>query len=125
MGLKFVRLASVSMLAGVIVAAALAPAMAKDAGSLAGKVGTKRYPAQFGQSGGPCKKAYQEYVAAPGHSAYAQTAVSYNVEAVFCGRAYNAPSQKVAEEQALANCNSVGKKYKLKTTGNCSIYVSK
>ncbi|MEJ6783814.1 hypothetical protein [Aminobacter sp. Piv2-1] len=124
MGLKFVRLASASMLAGVIVAAALAPAMAKDAGSLAGKVGTKRYPLQFQQTEGPCQKTYKEYVAAAGHSAYAQTHLG-NVEGFYCGASINGPSQQATEKQALERCNSVGKRYKLKTTGNCSIYVSK
>lgn len=113
------------MLAGMIIAALPGAAMAKDAGSLAGQVGKKRYAAQFSMTKGPCQKAYKDYVAAPGHSAYAQTHLSYDAEAFFCGRAYNAPSQKAAEERALADCNSLGKKYKVKTAGNCSIYASK
>lgn len=122
MRLKSVRPAFVWMLAGMIVA--LAPGLA-TAESLAGKVGKKRYAAQFGNTEGPCQKAYQEYIAAPGHSAYAQTHVSYAVEAFYCGRAFNAPTQKAAEEHALANCNSTGKKYKLKVAGGCAIYASK
>jgi hypothetical protein len=46
-------------------------------------------------------------------------------EAFFCGRAFNAPTQKEAEKRALANCQSVFKKYKVKTTGPCTIYASK
>jgi hypothetical protein len=97
-----------------------------NAQSLTGKVGDKRYSAQF-PSGvkGPCRKAYKDYIAAPGHSAYAQTPLSWGVEAFFCGRAYNAPSQKAAEERALADCKSVFKLYKVKTIGACQIYVSK
>jgi hypothetical protein len=64
-------------------------------------------------------------IAASGHSAYAQTPLRDGVEAFFCGRAFNAPSQKVAEERALENCRSVGKRYKVKIAGACAIYVSK
>ena len=56
-----------------------------SADSLAGKVGDQRYAAQFGDTTGGCKDAYKQYVAAPGHSAYAQTHVSYDAEAFFCG----------------------------------------
>lgn len=122
MGLKSMRPAYATLLAGMIIAALPGAATAE---SLAGKEGDKRHSVQFGQSTGPCQKAYQDYIAAPSHSAYAQTHRSFNVEALFCGPAYNAPSQKVAEERALAGCNSVGKKYKLKTSGKCTIYASK
>ncbi len=119
------RLALASALAGLLVAAVPVAAMAKDKGSLAGNEGKKRYAAQFGQTTGPCKDAYKKYVAAPGHSAYAQTHVNFNVEAFYCADSLNAPSQAAAEKQALERCNSVGKKYKLKTTGKCAIYASK
>lgn len=111
----------------VMLSAALAASLplAASAESLAGKVGDQRYPAQFGQTRGPCQQAYKDYVAASGHSAYAQTHVSYDAEAFFCGRAYNAPTQKAAEEKALSDCNAVFKKYKVKTAGNCTIYASK
>lgn len=113
---------AVSILATALLLAG--PAVAAE--SLAGKVGTKRFGAMFPAGmKGPCQKAYKDYVAAAGHSAYAQTPLSYSVEAVFCGRAYNAPSQKEAEKRALAECNSVGKKYKVKVAGPCQIYVSK
>jgi hypothetical protein len=109
-----------------ILAASILVAGPVQAESLAGKIGKKRYPVQFpvGMKG-PCQQVYEAYIAAPGHSAYAQTPLSYSVEAFFCGRAFNAPSQKEAERRALADCNSVGTKYKLKVAGACAVYVSK
>jgi hypothetical protein len=105
---------------------AIAASGIAHAESLAGKVGEKRYFAQFPTGvKGPCQKAYKDYVAASGHSAYAQTPFSWGVEAFFCGRAYNAPSQEAAEKHALENCNSVFKLYKVKTVGSCQIYASK
>ncbi|AMS41474.1 hypothetical protein N7E70_012120 [Aminobacter sp. NyZ550] len=124
MKLKTMRLALAPVLAGLLVAAVPVAAMAKDKGSLAGNEGKKRYAAQFGNTTGPCKDGYKKYVAAPGHSAYAQTHLGA-VEAFYCGASLNAPSQAAAEKQALERCNSVGKKYKMKTTGNCAIYASK
>ncbi|GLS32969.1 hypothetical protein SAMN04488498_108174 [Mesorhizobium albiziae] len=123
MGLKYVRPAIASMLAGMMLVATPGAGMAE---SLAGKIGNKRYPVQFtpGMTG-PCQKVYKDYIAAPGHSAYAQTPLRDGVEAFFCGRAFNAPSQKAAEERALENCRSVGKKYKVKIAGACAVYVSK
>lgn len=125
MKLNTVRLALASVLAGLLVAAAPGAAMAKDKGSLAGQEGNKRYATQFGQTKGPCAQAYKDYVKAGGHSAYAQTHLSYDAEAFFCADSLNAPSQAAAEKQALERCNSVGKKYKVKTAGKCSIYASK
>ena len=110
------------MLAGMIIATGPGVATAE---SLAGKAGNVRYPAHFVRTEGPCEKEYKAYVAAAGHSAYAQTPRSHHAEAFFCGRAFNTPSQKVAEERALADCNSVGKKYKVKISGRCKIYASK
>ena len=114
------RPAFVALAAGLI----LAPGAA-SAESLAGQVGDQRYSTSFAYSKGPCEKVFQDYVKAAGHSAYAQTHRGRMTEAVFCGRAYNAPSQKEAERRALDNCQSVFKKYKVKTTGPCSIYASK
>lgn len=113
---------AIALLAATLLVAG--PALAAE--SLAGKIGTKRYAVQF-PSGmkGPCQKLYKDYIAASGHSAYAQTPLSYMAQAMFCGRAYNAPSQKEAEKRALADCNSVGTKYKLRVAGGCEIYVSK
>ncbi|WP_432287557.1 hypothetical protein SLT36_11565 [Aminobacter sp. BA135] len=124
MKLKNMRLALASVLAGLLVAAVPGAAMAKDKGSLAGNEGKKRYPLQFQQTEGSCQGGYKKYVAAAGHSAYAQTHLGA-VEAFYCGASLNAPSQAAAEKQALERCNSVGKKYKMKTTGNCAIYASK
>ena len=118
------RLALASALAGLLVVAVPAGAMAKDKGSLAGQAGKKRYPAQFGNTTGPCKDAYKKYVAAGGHSAYAQTHLGA-VEAFYCAVSLDGPSQAATEKQALERCNAVGKKYKMKTTGNCAIYASK
>jgi hypothetical protein len=110
----------------LVAASLLLAGPALSAESLAGKVGTKRYAVQFPPGmQGPCQKLYKDYIAASGHSAYAQTPLSYTAEAFFCGRAFNAPSQKEAEKRALADCNSVGTKYKLKVAGGCEIYVSK
>ncbi|MBT1156423.1 hypothetical protein J1C56_12560 [Aminobacter anthyllidis] len=124
MKLKTVQLALASVLAGLLVAAVPVAAVAKDKGSLAGQAGKKRYPLQFQQTEGPCQKAYKEYVAASGHSAYAQTHLGA-VEAFYCGVSLNGPTAQATEKQALERCNSVGKKYKLKTTGKCAIYASK
>lgn len=124
MKLKSMRLALASALAGLLVAAMPGAAMAKDKGSLAGKEGNKRYATQFGQTTGPCQDGYKKYVAASGHSAYAQTHLGA-VEAFYCGASLGAPSQAAAEKQALERCNSLGKTYKMKTTGKCAIYASK
>ncbi|PWK72647.1 hypothetical protein [Aminobacter sp. AP02] len=124
MTLKTVQLALGSVLAGLLVAAMPGVAMAKDKGSLAGNEGKKRYATQFAWTKGPCQDAYKGYVAASGHSAYAQTHLG-GVEAFYCADSLNAPSQAAAEKQALERCNSVGKKYKMKTTGKCAVYASK
>src|SRR5262249_40262099 len=117
-----VKTACLSVLAGMIIAAGPGAATAD---SLAGNAGDVRYPAQVAGTEGPCKDAYKDYIAAAGHSAYAQTPLNHFTYNFFCGRAFNAPSQKVAEELAIANCNSVGKKYKIKIAGRCEIYASK
>lgn len=124
MKLKSMRPAFVSMLAGMLIAAVPGAAMAKDKGSLAGQEGKKRYAMQFAWTKGPCEDGYKKYVAASGHSAYAQTHLGA-VEAFYCGASLDAPSQAAAEKQALERCNSLGKKYKMKTTGNCAVYASK
>lgn len=118
------RLALASALAGLLVVTVPGATFAKDKGSLAGQAGKKRYPTQFGNTTGPCKDAYKKYVAASGHSAYAQTHLGA-VEAFYCALSLDGPSQAATEKQALERCNAVGKKYKMKTTGNCAIYASK
>ena len=119
---KLQRAAS-AILAGVLT---LGSAGAASPESLAGQVGDKRYPVRFPMgTTGNCKKAYDAYIAAKGHSAYAQTPLNYTVEGFFCGLALNAPSQKAAQERALESCKSTGKKYKYRTVSNCQVYVSK
>jgi hypothetical protein len=114
------------MAATLLFTALALPIGAAHSESLAGKIGDKRYSVQFPVGvKGPCQKAYKDYIAAAGHSAYAQTPLSWGVEAFFCGRAYNAPTQKAAEQRALADCQSVFKLYKVKTVGSCKVYVSK
>lgn len=122
MKLKSTRVIFVSMLTAILAAATPISASAE---SLAGKVGDKRHSGNFNHTEGACGKAYKDYVAASGHSAYAQTPIGYRVEAFFCGGALNAPTQKEAEKRALANCNATFTKYKLKTTGKCTVYASK
>ena len=99
------------------------------AASLSGQVGNKRYTVQFNpsQPTNPCKKAYDAYIKAGGHSAYAQTPSGRlaHAEASFCGVALNAPSEAAAKERAVANCKRTGEKYKVKTAGRCEVYVSK
>ncbi|MBX9450791.1 MAG: hypothetical protein KL801_02765 [Mesorhizobium sp.] len=113
-----VRRASALMLAGVVV---LSGPVAAIAESLAGSAGQVRHRPRFMDSEGVCQDVYK----ASGHSAYAQTHLSFNVEAFFCGHSFNAPSQKVAEERALENCNAAFKYYKLSSAGRCTIYASK
>ncbi|MFC3722518.1 hypothetical protein [Neoaquamicrobium sediminum] len=110
------------MLAGVVV---LSGPVAAIAESLAGSAGQVRHRPRFMDSEGVCQDVYKAYVEASGHSAYAQTHLSFNVEAFFCGHSFNAPSQKVAEERALENCNAAFKYYKLSSAGRCTIYASK
>lgn len=117
-----VRWASVSMLAGFVLSLAPATAFAE---SLAGSAGKVRHQPRFANTEGVCQDVYKAYVGASGHSAYAQTHLSFNVEAFFCGHSFNAPSQKVAEERALENCNAAFKYYKLSSAGRCTIYASK
>lgn len=116
-----------TLLASAFVASPLVLGSAQ-AQSLAGSEGTKRYPTSFPQNPkDPCRLAYKAYVAASGHSAYAQTLSgrSASREAFFCGISRNAPSKKAAEQRALADCKRTGEKYKVKTAGACQVYASK
>lgn len=96
------------------------------AGSLAGKVGDRRYPVNipWGSIGG-CQKGYNDYIAAGGHSAYASTVMDRTAEHFICGVVLNAPSQKRAEALALKSCQASVKKYKVQLSGACSIAASK
>lgn len=100
------------------------------AASLAGQIGDKRRSMVLpSYARGECGAAWKAYVAAPGHSAYASTRIGgyfrAGAEAIFCGVDRNAPSQKAAEQRAIAGCNSLKKKYKVKTVGPCEIVASK
>ena len=120
-----IKLAALSMLAGLLVATTAGTATAE---SLAGKVGDKRFAPNLSldpKEG--CYKAYLAYKAASGHSAYATTFYSRVVDLyIICGAKLNAPTQKAAEEIALRNCQYGLKKWKVRTaSGGCAIAVSK
>ena len=74
-----------------------------------------------------CTKAYNAFVAASGHSAYATTFYSRVVDLyIICGTKLDAPSQKAAEDVALRNCQAGLKKWKVRTaSGGCEIAASK
>lgn len=113
------------MLAGALV---LAVPGIGAAGSLAGSKGDVRFPATRGSDPkSQCNVAYNAYVAASGHSAYATTFYSRVVDLyIICGSKLNAPSQKIAEEMALRNCQAGLTKWRLKTaSGGCAISASK
>ena len=110
----------------VVVAVSIAAAAGvANAESLAGKVGDKRFPVGVMGTLGDCQKTYNKYVAATGHSAYAQTVLGRTDEFFICGSHLNAKSQQAAEAQALKNCEGARKYYKVKVTGPCSIAASK
>jgi len=123
MTLKYCRRSSASILAGFLIL--IAPG-AEAAGSLAGSKGDVRYPVSFpaGTTGG-CLKAYKDYVAAGGHSAYASTPIARMTEFFICGTHVNAKTQKAAEDAALRSCQAGLKKWKFQTSGACSIAASK
>lgn len=110
--------------AAVTLATLFSP-IAAGAQSLAGQEGDKRYPVQFGNVRGNCPQIYKAYVAARGHSAYAQTPKVRGVAGFFCGYSVNARSQAEAERRALISCRDTGKRYKYRTISNCQIYASK
>lgn len=96
-----------------------------NAESLAGKVGDKRFPVGVMGTLGSCQKTYNKYIAAAGHSAYAQTLLGRTDEFFICGSHLNAKSQQAAETLALKNCEGARKYYRIKVTGACSIAASK
>jgi hypothetical protein len=101
------------------------------AASLAGQVGEKRRGQVLpGSTTGSCGQAWKTYVAASGHSAYASTRyagpyVRNGNEAIYCGVDRNAPSQKAAEQRAIASCEAARKKYKMRSVGPCEVVASK
>ncbi|WP_181169780.1 hypothetical protein [Mesorhizobium sp. B2-3-13] len=100
---------------------------ASVAGSLAGSGGDKRFPPTLnGDPESPCTRAYQAYVAATGHSAYATTPYSRVVSLhILCGARLNAPSQEMAEELAMKSCLATRDHYKVTNGGACEIAASK
>jgi hypothetical protein len=95
-----------------------------NAASLAGSKGDVRSRPNLGDTG-PCRKAWEQYVAASGHSAYATTPYSRMVEAIICGSHINASSKVAAETNALANCNAGLKRWKMNVVRSCAIAASK
>lgn len=117
-----------AVLASAVVVSAILSTGLAQAESLAGKVGDKRYAVRHSDHPqDQCGRAYKRYVAASGHSAYAQTPFvsGMTADAFFCATALNVSSQKVAKERALADCKAVVKKYRMKAGGACEVYVSK
>ena len=125
MELKYIRKASTSILAALLIFSASGAAIA---GSLAGNVGDKHFPPPLAMNPkDQCRIAYNAYVAAGGHSAYATTFYTRVRDLyVVCGKALNAPSQKAAEDVAMRNCQGGLKKWRLNTaSGGCAIAASK
>lgn len=120
-----IRRVTVSITATLL---ALTTVCSVAAGSLAGSEGDKRFPPTISKNPkDECTRAYNAYVAASGHSAYATTFYSRVVDLyIICGTKLNAPSQKAAEDQALGNCQAGLTKWKVKTaSGGCAIAASK
>ncbi|MEW6629563.1 MAG: hypothetical protein AB1440_01715 [Pseudomonadota bacterium] len=125
--MKFASMKSAvaSMMAAALVLAAPGIGMA---GSLAGSEGDKRFPPPLAMNRkDQCRIAYNAYVAAGGHSAYATTFYTRVRDLyVVCGKGLNAPSQKAAEDIAMRNCQGGLKKWRLNTaSGGCAIAASK
>ena len=125
MELRYIRKAFTSILSALLIFTASGAAIA---GSLAGSVGDKRFPPPLAMNPkDQCRIAYNAYVAAGGHSAYATTFYTRVRDLyVVCGKALNAPSQKAAEDVAMRNCQGGLKKWRLNTAnGGCAIAASK
>lgn len=90
---------------------------------LAGQSGNVRKRGPRGRN--PCAKAYNNYIAASGHSAYAQTPSRGYAGGGICGAAYNGRSIEIAEKAAMHNCLRGMKKYKFEVHGKCAIFASK
>lgn len=118
--MKFGGIAGAAACIGILIAASL-PAYAD---SLAGDAGVKRRAMVLPRMArGHCVKVYKDYVAAPGHSAYASTRIGSEV--TFCGSVRNAHTTAEAERDALKQCNAVRKRYKMRSVGPCEIVASK
>ncbi|MBA1142067.1 hypothetical protein [Mesorhizobium neociceri] len=120
----YITRVAASLLAGLFLVTAPSVGSAE---SLAGSKGDVRFwPKLRTNPKDPCTKAYNAYVAAGGHSAYATTPymrVTYLY--MICGSRINAPSQKAAEDTALRSCQAGRSKWKVTTGGACEIAASK
>jgi len=119
-----VKRAAASMLAGLLVAATVAPTAAA---SLAGNKGDTHFYAYLPRNPkDECTRAYNAYVAASGHSAYASTPYA-RIRSLYiiCGSSLNAPSQKAAEERAMKSCEAARNHYKVITGAGCELASSK
>lgn len=124
MELKHFRKTTVSILAGLLIFAT--PGVGSTA-SLTGNKGDIRFhPTLSGNPKSDCTKAYNAYVAASGHSAYATTPYM-RVTSIYiiCGAHLNAQSQKAAEDLAMKSCKATRAHYKVTTGGACEIAASK
>ncbi|RWM83951.1 MAG: hypothetical protein EOR81_02285 [Mesorhizobium sp.] len=124
MRLQLFQKTTVSVLSGLLILAAPDLGAAE---SLAGSKGDIRfYPSLSGNPKDDCTKAYNAYVAASGHSAYATTPYMRVTSLyIICDAHLNAPSQKAAEEAALKSCKATRSYYKVTTGGGCEIAASK
>jgi hypothetical protein len=124
MKLTSIKRMAVWVLAGLVIVAAPGVGSAE---SLAGSKGDVRFwPSLLGNPKAPCTKAYNAYVAAGGHSAYATTPYM-RVRSLYivCGSRLNASSQRAAEDAALKSCQAGVRNHRLTTGGACEIAASK
>nr|WP_245465501.1 hypothetical protein [Mesorhizobium sp. M6A.T.Ce.TU.016.01.1.1] len=121
---RYVQRTITSILAGFLILTAPGIGAAE---SLAGSKGDTRFhPFLPRNAKDPCTKAYNAYVAASGHSAYATTPYMRVTSLyIICGSRLNAPSQKAAEELALKSCQATRNSYKVTTGGGCEVAASK
>jgi hypothetical protein len=122
--MKLTKRITVSLLAGLFIVAAPGVGSAE---SLAGSKGDVRFwPKLLGNPKAPCTKAFNAYVAAGGHSAYATTPYMRITSLyIICGSRLNAASQKAAEDAALKSCQAGRGGLKVSTGGACEIAASK
>lgn len=104
-----------------MVAPELSGAVAQDLSGQKGKV-QGRLP----RGTGPCAKAYKEYVAAKGHSAYASTPIyGFGSTGYICGHSLNRRTTQEAEARAVAGCVNGTRKWKRVHSGECEVRASK
>ena len=119
-----IKQAAAPILAGLLIVVTTGIA---TAASLAGSKGdTYFYPYLPKNPKDQCTRAYNAYVAAGGHSAYATTPYA-RIRSLYiiCGSGLNAPSQKAAEERAMKSCEAARSHYKVITGAGCEVAASK